>query len=256
MRKKAVFLLSQKPSSETESVLIDVVKNDPSRSVREDAVFWMGQIHTDKAASALEEIATSSADMRLREKAVFALSEQGTARGAALIRRLAEGVETPPKVRDQAIFWLGQRRSNDNAEFLRGLFSRLATSDANDGLRKAVLFSLSQMRGFGNDKWLLSVALDNAQSADVRKHALFTAGQAGIPGSALVSLYDNLTDRDLKYQLIWVLSDARDRGASDKLVEIAQQDKDPKMREKAIFWLGQKNDPRIKQILIDIITKP
>jgi hypothetical protein len=28
------------------------------------------------------------------------------------------------------------------------------------------------------------------------------------------------------------------------------------MRKKAIFWLGQRNDPRIRQILMDIITKP
>jgi len=25
------------------------------------------------------------------------------------------------------------------------------------------------------------------------------------------------------------------------------------MRKKAIFWLGQKNDPRVRQLLIDII---
>src|SRR3954470_10575455 len=54
MRKKAVFLLSQKQSSETEATLIDVVKNDPSREVRETAVFWLGQVQTDKAASMLE----------------------------------------------------------------------------------------------------------------------------------------------------------------------------------------------------------
>ena len=72
----------------------------------------------------------------------------------------------------------------------------------------------------------------------------------------MAGLYDRMTDRELKYQLIWVLSDTRDRAGSDKLVEIAQKDKDPEMRKKAIFWLGQKNDPRIRQILLDIITKP
>ena len=256
MRKKAIFLLSQKSSSETESLLIDVVKNDPSRDVRENAVFWLGQVHTDKAASALEDIATSSADIGLREKAIFALNEQGTARGTALIRRLADASDTPGKVRDQAIFWLGQRHSSENADFLRSLFGRLSKNDANAAVRKNVLFSLSQMRGVGNDKWLLNVALDNSQSDDVRKHALFCAGQAGIPSSDLVAMYDKLSDRELKGQLVWVLSESRDRSATDKLVDIAQKDKDIEMRKKAIFWLGQKNDPRVKQMLIDIITKP
>lgn len=256
LRKKAVFLLSQKSSSETEAILLDIVKNDPSREVRENAVFWLGQVHTDKAAAALEDLATSSTDMSLREKAVFALRQSHAPRALALLRRLADSNDTPDGVRGRAVFQLGQQASKENAEYLRGLFARLGRDSRHEALRKSVLFSLSQMRGVGNDRWLLDVALDNAQSKDVRKQALFAAGQAGVSSSELVSLYDKLTDRELKYQIIWVMSEARDRSGSDKLVEIAQKDKDPEMRKKAIFWLGQKNDPRISQILLDIINKP
>jgi len=256
LREKAVFLLSQKQTSETETILIDVVRNDPSRSVREQAVFWMGQVHTEKAAAALEEIATSSPDMALREKAIFALHEQGSGRGMALLRRFAESSDTPESVREQAIFWLGQRRSSENAEFLRSLFAKMGKGDRNDDLKKKVLFSLSQMRGFGNDRWLLNIAVDTSQSEDVRGHALWTAGQAGIPGSELVSLYDRLKDDEVKQKLIWVLSESKDSEATDKLVAIAQKDPDREMRKKALFWLGQKNDPRIQKILMDILTKP
>jgi HEAT repeat protein len=256
LREKAVFLLSQKQSSETETILIDVVRNDPSRSVREQAVFWMGQVRTDKAAVALEEIATSSPDMELREKAIFALSQQGSSRGAALLRRFAESSDTPESVREQAIFWLGQQKSSENAEFLRGLFARLGRGERNDDLKKKVLFSLSQMRGYGNDRWLLNIAVDSSQSEDLRGHALWTAGQAGIAGSELVSLYDRLRDDDVKEKLIWVLSESKDRVATDKLVEIAQKDPNREMRKKALFWLGQKNDPRVQKILMDILTKP
>lgn len=256
LRKKAVFLLSQKSSSETEAILIDIVKNDPSREVRDNAVFWLGQVHTDKAAAALEEIATSSPDLPLREKALFSLSQSNSPRGMALIRRLADSNDTPEDIRNRAVFQIGQRASKDDADYLRGLFARLGKDSRHNALRRGVLFSLSQMRGFGNDRWLLDVALDNTQNDDVRKQALFTAGQAGISSSELVSLYDKLTDRELKYQIIWVMSEAHDRAGSDKLVEIARKDKDPEMRKKAIFWLGQKNDPRISQILLDIINKP
>jgi len=119
-----------------------------------------------------------------------------------------------------------------------------------------VLFSLSQMRGVGNDRWLLAIALDTSYSEDVRGHALWTAGQAGIPGSDLAAVYDRLTDGEVKEKLIWVLSESRDRVATDKLVEIAQKDSDLEMRKKALFWLGQKNDPRVRQIITDILTKP
>jgi HEAT repeat protein len=256
LREKAVFLLSQKPSSETETLLLDVLNNDPSRSVREKAVFWLGQVHTERAAAALETIATSSPDMELREKAIHALHEHGSPRAAALLRRLAESAQTPEEVREKAIFWIGQTESQENADFLRSLFARIDNAESNDELRKKILFSLSQMRGFGNDRWLLAIALDEANRAEVRGHALWTAGEAGIAGSELVTVYDRLSDPEVKEKLIWVMSESRDRAATDKLIEIARKDPDREMRKKALFWLGQKNDPRVKQILIDILNQP
>ena len=252
LREKAVFLLSQKRSSETEDLLLDIIQNDPSRSVRGQAVFWLGQVRTEKAAEALERIVTSSPDMELRQKAIHALHEHGSARAAALLRRLAESPQTPHQIREQTIFWLGQRRSQENADFLRSLFG--STDD--DDLRKKILFSLSQMRGFENDRWLLAIALDEANSEDLRGHALWTAGQAGIAGSELVTVYDRLSDQHVKEKLIWVMSESRDRAATDKLIDIARRDPDREMRKKALFWLGQKNDPRVRQILLDILNQP
>jgi HEAT repeat protein len=256
LREKAVFLLSQKRTFETEDLLIDVLKNDPSRSVREQAVFWMGQVRTPKAAAALEEVATASPDNDLRMKAIHALHEQNLPRGHAVLRRLAESAQAPEGVREQSIFWLGQRRSLENAEFLRGLFDRIGKGERNDDVRKKILFSLSQMRGVGNDRWLLNIALDTSNSEDLRGHALWTAGQAGVAGTELVTIYDRLTDREVKEKLIWVMSESRDRVATDKLIDIATKDRDMEMRKKALFWLGQKNDPRIRQIISDILTKP
>jgi HEAT repeat protein len=256
LREKAVFLLSQKRSADTETLLLDVLHNDPSRRVREQAVFWMGQVRTDRAAAALETIATSSPDMELRAKAIHALHEHGSARAAALLRRLAESAQTPEQVREQTIFWIGQRESQENADFLRSLFTRLGKGEENDDIRKKILFSLSQMGGYGNDRWLLAIALDETNSSDLRGHALWTAGQAGIAGSELVTVYNRLSDPEVKEKLIWVMSESRDRAATDKLIEIARRDPDREMRKKALFWLGQKNDPRVKQLLVDILNQP
>jgi HEAT repeat protein len=110
------------------------------------------------------------------------------------------------------------------------------------------------MRGEGNDRWLMEVAADPKYSVETRKQAIFSAGQIRVPAAELAALYDKLTDREIKGQLIWVMSDRRDPTAVDRLIEIAKHDKDPEMRKKAIFWLGQSNDPRVKQLLLDIIN--
>ena len=256
LREKAVFLLSQKRTSETETIMLDALNNDPAASVREQAVFWLGQVRTDRAAAALEEIVTSSRDVELRTKAVHALHETNSPRAAAVLRRLAESETTPDGVREQAIFWLGQRRSQENAEFLRALIGKLGRGERADHWRNKAMFSLSQMRCCGNAAWLLAQGLDNANSVEIRGHALWTAGQAGVAGSDLAGVYDRITDAEVKGKLIWVMSESRDRVATDKLIDIARNDRDIEMRKKALFWLGQKNDPRVRQILTEILTRP
>jgi TolA-binding protein len=257
LRAKAVFLVSQKRTPDTEDILLDVVRNDPSPGVRKKGVFWLGQVNSDRAAQALETLLTSNGTSEeLREEAVFALMQQRTERGEAAVRAVAQDDQAPPSLREKAVFWLGQNRSAANANFLRGLFTRLASAkgERNETVAQKILFSLSQMRGEGNDRWLMEVAADPKYTVETRKQAIFSAGQIRVPTSELTALYGKLSDRELKGQLIWVLSDRHDTAAMDRLIEIAKHDPDPEMRKKAIFWLGQSHDPRVKQLLLDIIN--
>jgi len=48
---------------------------------------------------------------------------------------------------EKAIFWIGQSKSTENADFLKGLFTKVGECD----LKEKIIFSLSQMRGDG--KW-------------------------------------------------------------------------------------------------------
>jgi TolA-binding protein len=260
LREKAVFLLSQKRTSETEDVMLDVVKNDPSREVKKKAVFWLGQVNSDRAAEALVQMLSSSnLDEELREQAVFALMQQRTTRGQAAVRAIAADANAPEGLREKAVFWIGQQRSPENATFLRNLFDRLASApegSSAESIRQKILFSLSQMHGEGNDKWLMEVAGDARHSVETRKQAIFSAGQNGVSTTELAALYPRLTDRELKGQLIWVLSEKHDPAAADRLMQIAKSDPDREMRKKAIFWLGQSNDPRVKDFLMEIINGP
>ncbi|HEU0052029.1 MAG TPA: HEAT repeat domain-containing protein, partial [Longimicrobium sp.] len=168
-----------------------------------------------------------------------------------LLRQLAERQGAPDKVREQAIFWLGQRPSAENAEYLRALYGRLTDED----LREKIIFSLAQMKGVGNDQWILGIATDARQPVGLRKQALFWASQEGmLPVSGLASLYDRSTDREMREQAIFALAQrTREPAALDKLIDIARRDRDAEMRQKALFWLGQSRDPRALRVIQDII---
>ncbi len=250
LRRKAVFLVSQKQTAETANILMNVARSDPDQEVREQAVFWLSQV--PGSTGLLEEILKGNSDENIKEKALFSLSQQNEPRAQQILRDFALRETESEELRDKAIFWLGQRRSSENTEFLRALYSRLTNQD----LREKVLFSLSQQRGVGNEQWLMNIALNPKEDIELRKKALFWAGQSGVAIPELSKLYDRMGDSEMKEQVIFVLSQRQsDRTAMDKLFDIAKNEKDAELRKKAIFWLGQSRDPRVQQFLLDLINR-
>jgi HEAT repeat protein len=252
LRRKAVFLIAQEDASGAEDILLEAARSDPDRDVREQAVFWLSQVGTDRAVGALDSILRTSNDPSLQEKAVFALSQHGSARALQALRGYAERPGLSLDVREKVIFWLGQSGGAENEAFLRSLYGRLDDTD----LRNKVLFSLAQAGGPENIRFLLGVVRDSRQPADLRKQALFWAGQADAPMADLAALYDALPDRAMREQLVFVYSQRDDAAAVDKLLDVARNDPDRELRKKALFWLGQSNDPRAAKALQDIIERP
>jgi len=253
LRRKAVFLVSQKGGEEAADILMQTAKNDPDQETREQAVFWLGQVRSDRAVPLLEDLLKNSKDNEIKNKALFALSQQSAPRAGQVLRDFAERETEDQELREQAIFWLGQKRSEDNATYLKGLYTRVKT----DALKEKIIFSLSQQRNFGNAEWIMKIALDPKESIEMRKQALFWAGQnGGASTESFASLYDKMTDSEIKEQLIFVLSQrGRDGKALEKLMDIAKTDKDKELRSKAVFWLGQSRDPRAAKFLEDLISK-
>lgn len=252
LRRKAVFLVSQKGDARAADLLMGAVRNDPDAEVREQAVFWLGQTRDDRAVDMLQEILQKETNYEVLDKAVFALSQHRSARAGTILRELAQRDGAPLKVREQAIFWLGQQRGGENGTLLRSLYARVREP----ALKEKIIFSLSQDRGGEHGAWLLEVATDPKESVEMRKQALFWAGQSrGTSMDALAALYARLEDRELKEQVIFVYSQRRDAAAVDRLMEIARSDSDRELRKKAIFWLSQSRDPRAVKFLEEIIGR-
>ena len=252
LRRKAVFLISQGGGEGAEEILLASARNDPDPEVREQAVFWLSQVGSERAVGALDSILRTSKDRNLQEKAIFALSQQESPRARQALRTYAERTDAPEHLREQAIFWIGQSGAPESGAYLRELFGRIKGEE----LQKKILFSVSQMGGAENTKWLIGVARDRTRPVEIRKQALFWAGQGGAPLADLAALYNTMDDREMKEQLIFVYSQRDEPAAVDKLLEISKHDPDPELRKKALFWLGQSDDPRAAKALQDIIEQP
>ena len=253
LRRKAVFLLSQKRTSETSTLLLNAVRSDPDQEVREQAVFWLSQVPGEETVAALDSVLRDSrTDRDIQEKAIFAISQHHSPRAGVILRDFAMRREVDPDLRDKAIFWIGQSRSAENAQFLKDLYGKMDNND----LKEKIIFSVSQMGMSDNYRWLMDIALNENEDIELRKKALFWANQGGqVDVADLVRLYDSMKDRDMREQLIFVYSQRREDAALDKLFQIGKNDPDRELRKKAIFWIGQSRSPRAAQYLQELINQ-
>ena len=49
------------------------------------------------------------------------------------------------------------------------------------------------------------------------------------------------------------MTSSDDPAAVERLIEIARNETDPDLKKQAIFWLGQSNDPRAAEFLLELI---
>jgi HEAT repeat protein len=251
LREKAVFIISQKRSGEAEDLLLDAARNDPEPKVREQAVFWLSQVNSEKSLVAIEEILRTATDRKLIEQAVFAASQHRSPRSAQILRDIAGRANASTEVRKNAIFWLGQSRADDVSSFMRSLYGSVNDKE----LKEAVLFALSQNRDAANADFLFEIAMDTGEPLEMRKSALFWAGQKrALPLDRLGELYRTMPDREMREAIIFTISQRREPEAVERLIDIARTESDVKLKSTVIFWLGQSRDPRAIKFLGDLVT--
>lgn len=106
---------------------------------------------------------------------------------------------------------------------------------------------------------LLKIAKQAELSRKVRRSAVFWLGQAAGDAATrgLTELVDDRSaDREVRESAVFALSQRpRDEGVP-ALIRIARQNPDPELRRKAIFWLGQSEDPRAISLFEELLTRP
>jgi HEAT repeat protein len=252
LREQAVFLIAQHMDEDAVDILLDLAHRnpDPDPEVREQAVFWLSQVHSEEALDALHDILQESDDAEIQENAIFAISQHHSERSTQILREYAERDDVPVDLREDVIFWIGQ--SPGGTEYLKALWDRLEDPE----LKENVLHGVAQSSGEENKDWLVDRAMDVSEDQDVRETALFWAGQMGaFSMDDLRRLFNSLEDPEMKEQVVFVASQMEGPDAVTFMMEIAEDPENGELRETAIFWLGQSDDPRVPDFLLRIIGR-
>ena len=67
---------------------------------------------------------------------------------------------------------------------------------------------------------------------------------------------DGNADRDVRESAVFALSQRPHEEGVPALIRIVRENKDPELRRKAIFWLGQSDDPRALSLFEELLTRP
>ncbi|HWC46456.1 MAG TPA: HEAT repeat domain-containing protein, partial [Casimicrobiaceae bacterium] len=251
VRKSALFWAGEVDEGDVTAAVQRIADDSTDdRRLREQAVFVLSQLPDGAGIPALTRVARSSAEPWLAAKATFWLGQSDDPRASQTLRELVTDGNVPDEVKSQAVFVLGQHDSPDDQAFLRRQFDALGSTKLQD----RVLMGVAQHGGADAKAWLSGIVTDSARPVELRKRALFWAGQNdALATSELSALYDRLQGEAMRRQVIFVLSQRDDSLSTDALMRIARSDPDHALRKQAMFWLGQKDDPRVAKFLADIL---
>ena len=137
-------------------------------------------------------------------------------------------------------------------------FIALASKDSGRSAEHA-LFPVILADSFTAWPELLRIAKNTSVSRRTRRQAVFWLGQAAGEAATrgLTELVDDrATDRDVREQAVFALSQRPHDEGVPALIRIVRENPDPELRKKAIFWLGQSDDPRALALFEELLTKP
>ncbi len=252
LRRFAMMVAAQQ-GDDAADLLIGSAQGDPDPEVRKQAIFWLSQTNDPRVVPILDSVIRTSADDDLRGSAVFALSQQRSPVARRALRSVAEREDLPDEVRTQALFFIAQGGTAEDLAYLRSVYGKMKSSESKQHVMAAMMAHQSRE----NAQWLIGIAKDRNEDLELRKQALFFAGNAGATTDDLLAVYNSFPDDpEMRQHMLVVLGQrSSDPAAVGHLIQIARTEKDPELRKMALFWLSQTDDPRATKLLEDLLEE-
>jgi len=209
-------------------------------------VFWLAGAQDAESIAYLIKEYTNSSDTDVSEDLVSAVGVHNDLElvNPFLIDVIESGAHSD--VREGAVFWLSQHQSMETVRYLY----QLAEIDRSEDVRERAVFSLSRIELDGALDQLIRLA-KVADQEKIREEARFWLGQRASQ-ELLGDVEDNGEESQLQKQAVFALTQMDDESVNE-LIELAKNHTNPVVRKQAIFWLGQSEDRRALDAVIEML---
>jgi hypothetical protein len=208
--------------------------------------YWLNGVPVTESLAWLK----SQASGQHSDTAIMAISHhQGAAADQALDDLTA--ASQPVEMRKRAAFWLGNSRGAHGIATLK----RMLASDPSPDVRDRVVFALSQSKDPAGIPLVVEAAR-NDKDAHIRGQALFWLAQraaAQVSKTAIQNALANDPESAVRERAVFALTQLKNGEGVPILIGLAKTNRDPEVRKKAMFWLGQSKDPRAIEFFAQIL---
>ncbi|MCI0706856.1 MAG: HEAT repeat domain-containing protein [Ignavibacteriae bacterium] len=231
--------------------------DDPELRIKKDVIEALGRNPNESAFKTLSDIALDPKQPHeLRESAMYALHRFDREKVLGLYVQLAQN-DPDMKVREHAVYEIGRLARNNDANALKLLQQYVLDGKQPRKVRESAMHGLREVRGADALNILLQVAKNDADQ-NMRQSALYYIGQYARKNDeqALKVLRDYALDRtqqkEVRETALHSLKEIKNADALAVYLEIAKNDPDDKLRQTALYYIGQfarSNDEKAYQIL-------
>ena len=210
---------------------------------------WLGAVETGTSLAALGRLLEAGPDA-VEEPALAAIAYHADPRADAILSQRALDRSLAADARQQAMFWAGQARGDAGYR----LVERILGSDPSGDIREHAIFALTESSSPAAADRIKKAAVED-RDGDVRSRALFWLAQMRAEGAGewIVGRLDSEQDEHVREQAVFALSQLPD--GTDWLLRILRSKRDPETIRRALFWLGQSDDPRALQEIEKILSR-
>jgi HEAT repeat protein len=249
----AAMLLLFDGSKGTAAQDVSFLDLDQSYDFADAPVYWLGRVDNKESSAFLEKTFDSiKDDARILDSLIFAISCHEGPQARAFLKKTTAGTR-PGTVREKAIFWLGNPGDAQALADLKEIYAK----EQDGAVKKQIIFAIQLSKQKEAVEELIRIAKQDS-SQDVRKQAVFWLGQKA-SAECIKALKDIVEAPDsesgLKDQAVFAISQLPKDKSVPMLIDLAKANKNPEVRKKAIFWLGQSGDPAALKYFEDILLK-
>src|ERR1051325_10660310 len=179
----------------------------------------------DRAIDRIEEMLRGNNSTKMKDRALFVLSQSNSQRARDAIARIAKD-NANPDLQQRAIHYLGIMGGSASRQILDDVYRSAADTTVKRSIIRSFMVSGDKARILGLAK--------GEQDAALRGEAIQQLGVMGAHAE-LEQLYATETSVDNKKRIIQAMFVG---GASDKMIDLAKNEKDPMLRKAAVRNLG------------------